>query len=203
MIHTNYLSVPDVPQNLVATALSPYAIQISWDDVPNEDGYAVERSLDGVNWSYGGGSGPNTPNMIDWNYTPNTVFYYRVAGVNEAGQSDWGNVASARTLVQTPPDQPPTNLQVQGHWGSNFDLMWDDNSDDELDFQVEILNGDGEWEVYGTVGEENYPFYTIALTPNTTTTLRVRAWNPAGASDPSNELTINAPPPATMARRDG
>jgi hypothetical protein len=194
MAHTDELQLPDAPQNLVAVAQGPYVVQIDWTDVRNDDGYVIQRSTDGVNWLTIANTPADTGTYTDWNFIPDTQFYYRVAGVNQAGQGAWSNSASAITFHIDPPTAVPTNLHVLGSYGSAFDLQWDDNSPDEIDFVVEELQGDT-WEFYGNVGEENYPLFTAFFSPNETHTFRVRAWNPAGMSGPSNTLTINSPPP--------
>ncbi|MEO6435581.1 MAG: fibronectin type III domain-containing protein, partial [Tepidisphaeraceae bacterium] len=193
-VHTNFLAVPDSPQNFVATTRSAYSNDLTWNDVATEDTYRIERSTDGVNWVLAGNPAKNATSFTDWNWTPDTLFYYRVAGINEAGAGAWGSIASARTEILTIPEAP-TNLRSPSYYGTQFDLTWDDNSETESDFIIERLVA-GAWEVAGNVGEENYPWWwTGVLDANTSYTYRVRATNAAGQSDPSNELIINTPPP--------
>ncbi|MBI9045172.1 MAG: fibronectin type III domain-containing protein [Anaerolineaceae bacterium] len=92
---------PRKPSGLFGNGLSITAIQLEWDDVPDDEtGYKIERSLDNLNWDLlPVESGPgyvlaqNTTNFKDgyWIGLPkpvmNTAYYYRVIAANAFGDS--------------------------------------------------------------------------------------------------------------------
>jgi hypothetical protein len=45
-------TIPNAPTNLAASAISSFQIGLSWTDTStNEDGFKVEQSLDGINFT--------------------------------------------------------------------------------------------------------------------------------------------------------
>jgi hypothetical protein len=85
--------------NLVATAVSSTQINLTWtDNATNETNYRVQRSLDGINFSFIPGTLPaNSTSYSDTGRSPNTTYYYRVGSFNSCGFSPNSNVASATT----------------------------------------------------------------------------------------------------------
>lgn len=102
-------TVPNSPSELVATAASSSAIDLTWlDNSSDEDGFDIEWSTDGVVFDYLDSVGPNVVDYTDAGLPPQTTFYYRVYAFNAAGSSAPSNVASATTL----PDQGATSVDV-------------------------------------------------------------------------------------------
>ncbi len=63
---TTTVSAPAAPSNLVATALSGTAIQLTWtENATNETGYSVERSTDGGTWNPIASLGANSTSYTD------------------------------------------------------------------------------------------------------------------------------------------
>jgi FtsP/CotA-like multicopper oxidase with cupredoxin domain len=95
-------NVPGAPSNLVATAVSSTAIDLTWvDNSSNEDGFDIERSLDGVGFNYLTSVGPDVVAYTDMGLSASTTYYYRVAAYNVVGSSAPSNVASATTFPDT------------------------------------------------------------------------------------------------------
>src|SRR5439155_1374482 len=94
---------PAAPSGLIATAVSPTQINVTWNDVLNESGYRVERSTDGVNnWTLIATIPETTTYSDTKNVQPSTTYYYRLRASNLAGDSGNSNVASATTPASTP-----------------------------------------------------------------------------------------------------
>ena len=92
---------PAAPTGLAATAVSSSEISLSWtDNSGNENGFEIERSADGFNWSLLTMASSNTSSHTDSGLSPSTTWFYRVRAINGAGESDYTNVASATTLPQ-------------------------------------------------------------------------------------------------------
>jgi hypothetical protein len=89
---------PAAPTNLVATAVSSSAIDLTWvDNANNEDAFKLERSMDGNNWNWSQLLDPDTTSYSDEGLSANTEYFYRIRAQNSAGPSDFSNIASDTT----------------------------------------------------------------------------------------------------------
>ena len=116
---------PSAPSDLVAriTEAAGYdGLELNWTDTsPSEDGFAIERSLDGVSWMPLATVGANVTSHLDKGLSPETTYHYVVRAFNGAGDSPWSNVASATTL----PAVPFSVEQVADTDSPNLDLGFD------------------------------------------------------------------------------
>ena len=100
---------PVAPSDLTATAVSPTQINLSWhDNSGDEQGFRIERSLDGFNFSELATVASNVTTFSDTNAAPNTFFFYRVSAFNGFGTSEPSNIAFA----QTPGNPIPVTPQI-------------------------------------------------------------------------------------------
>jgi len=98
-IETGTLNAPPAaPGNLSAAATSSSTINLSWsDNSVNEDGFYIERSLDGNTWDPLATVGADVTGFQDTNLAPATTYHYMVQAFNTYGVSDWSNAVSATT----------------------------------------------------------------------------------------------------------
>ncbi len=94
-------SSPAEPANLLATPNGESTIDLSWEDVFNEDGFEIERKTAGA-FSPRGTAGQNMEAYAD-SVMPGVSYTYRVRATNEFGASDWSNEATTNTTDATPP----------------------------------------------------------------------------------------------------
>ncbi len=132
---------PAAPTNLMAFQLPGPTISLLWrDNATNETGFVVQRTVNGGAFVQiaTAPARNNTGNVIivDNAVTAGNVYTYRVAAVNDAGQSGYSN-----TVRVTPPSRPaaPSNLTaVNGPNGNGNSrsviLNWMDNSNNETAF---------------------------------------------------------------------
>ena len=96
---------PSPPTNVVAILNAEQNLEITWIDAPyNEDGYEIERSLDGINFSVL--ETLNTPNVttyIDESVSDNNDYYYRLRAFNQFGYSNYSD-----TVTVSVPNIPPS-----------------------------------------------------------------------------------------------
>src|ERR1035441_64708 len=72
-------TIPNAPSNLTASVISALQIGLSWTDAStNEDGFKIERSLDGINFTQIAQVLPNTTNYRNATLFPSTTYSYRV-----------------------------------------------------------------------------------------------------------------------------
>ena len=79
--------------------MSNNQINLRWSDfATNEDGYAIEQSLDGATFGQIDTVGPNVTSYSNTGLSASTTYYYRVHSFKAGGNSVYSNTASATTL---------------------------------------------------------------------------------------------------------
>ena len=131
------------------------SVTIEWDDLTVEDGYRVEASSDGVNWTFLGDAAQNVTTWTESELTEGAEHYYRVLPFNQYGEGIWNNVMAA-----TPDDSLPYPWASQDvgavggpgaaiNIGADAWMLIDGGSDiwdvaDSFHFLYRQLTGDGE-----------------------------------------------------------
>ena len=137
-------NVPEAPAELNAEAVSSSQINLSWQDLSNnEENFKIERRPEaGGSWEILQQVGADVTTVYDTNLDANTTYYYRVNASNSAGSSAYSNVASATT--QEPPSESPHapfELQAEAISISQIYISWQDSSDNEEGFKIERKTG--------------------------------------------------------------
>ena len=163
-------------------------VKIDWTSNSSglEDGFEIQRSLNGVNgWSTVGNVGTSITTFTDTGLTQSTTYFYRVRATDVSGNSDYSEVGSSTTLII----QAPTNLILSSFIYHTITANWTSNSGGEEDgFSLErsLTELSGFVEVQ-TVGSD---ITTVedkgGLKGNTTYYYRVRATDSSGDSQYSN-----------------
>lgn len=94
------LAPPAAPSGLVAAATSSSGITLTWtNNATNQTGFRVERSSTSatVGFVQIATPGANNTSYNDAGLTPSTEYWYRIAAVNDAGDSAFSSVATATT----------------------------------------------------------------------------------------------------------
>jgi len=191
---------PAAPTNLTATPVTPTQVFLQWqDNSVDETSFRIHRSTaPGFTVSPAteiGFAAANATNFPDGTAQPGTTYYYKVVARNEYGDSPPSNEASATTPGLSVP-AAPTNLVVTPGGGGNI-LVWQDNSNNETGFRIEVsTNGGASWSTLDTV-PQNTTFYEHSpLAVETAYLYRVFAFNGAGSSSPSNTAGAHSRPAA-------
>ncbi|MEO7754869.1 MAG: fibronectin type III domain-containing protein, partial [Terracoccus sp.] len=196
-------TAPATPTGLVATAVSPTSISLTWvDNATDETAYVVERSPNGLaSWTVvAGGLQPGTTSFQDLGLNPSTAYSYRVVAQNGAGSSIPSNVATATTQAPAPTvPAAPSGLAATASSSTSIDLSWVDNATDETAYVVErSLNGADSWTVRaGALPAGSTSYSDSGLSASTGYFYRVKATNAAGSSTYSSTATATtqaAPP---------
>ena len=115
---------PATPSGLTATGVATNEIDLTWTDTSgNEDGFNLERSTNGGNYTTIGLVAANVTNYADTGLADGTTYFYRV----QAFRSCWGNSAysapvSTVTLLPPAPVTPVGLVAVPGN--GSISLRW-------------------------------------------------------------------------------
>ncbi len=90
-------TTPDIaPSGLGGIAVSGSGIQLTWsDNSPDETGFVIQRSEDGLAWAQVGTAAAGATTYTDGTAILGASYYYRVAAVRPGGNTNWSNVATA------------------------------------------------------------------------------------------------------------
>jgi len=191
-------TAPSAPSNLTLNVISSEQINLNWqDNSDNEDGFKIERKIEGGTYSQIQEVGPNINTFNDTGLTPDTKYYYRVRAFNSFGHSGYSNEKNATTLPLGTAPNAPSNLNASASSCSEVNLTWNDNSDDENGFRIERKEGSGSFETIATVGVDSNSYSDTSVDENKTYTYKVFAFNEYGENS-SNEKTVTTPPCGTI-----
>jgi hypothetical protein len=120
-------------------------------------------------------------------------------GAYNAGTGRFDDFALDEETTATVP-AAPSSLAAAANGTSAINLTWTDNSTDETGFKLERKTGSGGTyaEITGNIAVNATTYSNTGLTANTTYYYRLRAYNAAGNSTYSNEVsatTAAIPPP--------
>ena len=124
--------------------------------------------------------------------TETTSFWVRVS--NSCGEVD--SQAAIITLLAAP--AAPSDLEAETVSATQIQLNWQDNATNDVGVSVERKSGGGEFSPVVTLTDQATTWQDGGLTPNTSYTYRLRAFNLQGYSDYTGEatattLSANAP----------
>jgi hypothetical protein len=135
----NNIPLPETPANVLASTLAHNSVLLSWNESDYASKYIIESSS-----SY---SGPYDKiaeiNSGSTSYTnsellSNTTYYYRIEAINTKGTSDYSEIVSVKTNIDSLTMIPvaPNNFNVN-LTENQINLSWRDNSDNENNFKLE------------------------------------------------------------------
>ena len=177
-------ATPTTPGNLRCTETKLFHIYLAWDDSRYADYYQAGKSTDNDNWGKCGRTddASKTSIRVD-SLKPDTLYYFRVKGVNGFGNSGDSNIITARTRAINPPE----NLRVTATRKKRVNLEWSASSDAEK-YQVSLSRDGVNWDRTGGEITETTLLIT-ELNPGTKYWFRVKALNSGYRSQSSNIVT--------------
>jgi predicted phage tail protein len=187
---------PPAAPLLEANPVSDTGIDLRWNDVSTGQGYRLEaRTGDGA-WTEFATPAASTMSFQHSGLAPSTRYEYRIRAFNQAGLSAYSDVVSVMT--QAPPLQIPSApvLTISGTTHSQISLSWTD-VERESGYKIERTSaGAPDWTEIGSLAAGGTSFVDNGRSPSTTYTYRIRAFNEAGHSAYSSELSVTtqAPP---------
>ena len=89
---------PSAPTNLVVTSIFADQVCLTWSDTStNEDGFKVERSMDGTNFAQVSQTLANTISLRNSGLWPGVAYWYRVRAFKGGNNSGFSNTGSSTT----------------------------------------------------------------------------------------------------------
>lgn len=87
------LPPPPAPTNFTILSYTHDTVVMSWQhNCTYEDGFKIERSINGFNWMPAGITGSDVMNYTDTGLTPETTYFYRVCAYDTITNSDFSNL---------------------------------------------------------------------------------------------------------------
>jgi len=186
-------TAPTTPTNLHATATTPTSISLAWDPSTDNSGsvtYRVEMVSTASSYAMETSQTSITFTSL---YTNTTYTFYVYAFDNTGNRSANSNTLTVTTPADTtPPTAPVLSGSVLGP--SQVSLTWTASTDDQqwwsLSYRV-LVNGSPaahvNWDAERRV-------HLRHLTPATTYTFNVQAWDFSGNFATSNTITLTTEP---------
>ncbi len=144
---SNATSAPAAPSGLTASVVSALQINLAWtDNAQNENGFAIEQSSDGTNYTQIGTVGVNvTTYSAEDNLKSGTTYYFRVRAYNGSSNqtySSYSNTVSATTTTVGAAGSSPTLSYGSGFAGSSGALSYNGNAK-IVNSRAELTDGGG------------------------------------------------------------
>ena len=183
---------PEAPTGLRAMATSPTSVNLLWEDNSNnEDGFKIEWKQEGGTYAEAGNAAKDAEYYNPGKLAAGT-YYFRVKAYNSTGDSKYSNEIII-TLSPVEPPGAPTGLRVSATSPTSVSISWEDNSGNEDGFKIEWRKEGGSYTEAGTAARDA-EYYNPGKLAAGTYYFRVKAYNSAGDSKYSNEITITLSP---------
>ncbi|MBI4396633.1 MAG: fibronectin type III domain-containing protein [Elusimicrobia bacterium] len=174
------------PADFSGRAESPTRIEWTWSDISGERGYRVESET-GANLS--GDLPAGTHSWSETGLTPEQTYTRRVTAFNNSSQATSPTASATTPADPDPPLDPPGNFT--GRPLSPTSLLWTwTDVDKEKGYRVESVDGAN---LSGKLSPNTTSWEETGLTPNTSYTRRVVAFNKDFQS-PSSPAAATTPP---------
>jgi fibronectin type 3 domain-containing protein len=185
------------PTNLAAVAAGSTQINLTWaDNATAETGYRIERSADGVTFTFLANAGANATSYSHAGLAASQKVYYRVQAIGSGANSGFSNTANATTApAGTTAPAAPSALTAAAASASQINLAWADNSGNEAGFRIERSTDGATWAFLATIGANVKAYGNTGLPAATRFYYRVQALGSANSafSNTADATTQTAP----------
>jgi hypothetical protein len=187
---------PPAAPSFTATAISGTQINLAWKAVSGATGYLVDEWINGA-WQQIASVGSGATGYSVTGLSSGTTYYLDLAAYNSAGTS-WANYQSATTTATVTPPAAPS-LTATAVSSTQINLGWNTVSGATGYLVDELVNGS--WTQVASLGSGATSYSATGLSPGTTYSFDVAAYNAAGtswatsqgATTPSSATTIDHP----------
>jgi hypothetical protein len=186
----------ETPSGIAASAVSASQIDVNWADRSStESGFELHRSTSGPTGAFTlrTTTAANVTTQSDGGLTHSTEYCYKVRAFQRTGKkvtySEFSGVACETTQTPPPPPVPaaPSGVNAKPEYYRRLVVTWVDNAWDEVGYRVErsVDNG-ATWALASWDLPRDSWSFSIGVTVEQVTCVRVIAFNANGSSPPSN-----------------
>ncbi|MHB8065005.1 MAG: S-layer homology domain-containing protein [Ruminiclostridium sp.] len=181
---TIWTSSTIAPSNLSYKTVGQSEVELNWEDTSTvETGYKVERKVGYFGqWTQLSLLEANTTKYNDKSINKTDVYYYRIVAFDTLNSINYSNTV----IVSLSTPAAPTNLQATAISSSEVQLSWQDNSNSENEFAIEVMQINTFREI-GRVDADVTTFIYKNINPNIALTFRVKAVSGSNQSIASNQ----------------
>jgi hypothetical protein len=173
------------PTGLTLSLGDGTGINLSWNDVAGETGFAVDRSNNGVDWTQIAATDAGVTTYSDPGLSGSHRYFYRVSALDATGRSV---PSAAANLINVP--SAPFNVTVTSWTADKLVVNWRDVTGD-TGYRIERSLDGIDFTPVGNVGTNVPSFTDTGLDAGTTYYYRVFAKSPFGDS-PSSAIASNS-----------
>jgi outer membrane protein assembly factor BamB len=184
--------LPQPPSGLKIADVSQADICISWIGNGNEAGFRLERRKENTPYIEIATMGADITGYKDTDVLPNTIYFYRVCSYSLSGNSKYSSEIQARTSDTQPFFPSELKAVIEEN---NIELSWQDNSSNEEGFRLERKQDTASFEEVAVIRANKTYYEDKNISPKTTYTYRVYAYNNVGNSRYSCEVRVVTPNP--------
>ena len=182
---TGSCPMPATPTNVTAEAMSPVRIRITWDSIPAANFYRIFRRTD-TNASWNPLDTTANRTYMNAGLSPDTRYEYRIAAVNNCGESEMSAMVWART-PDCPKPAAPTNVTATTRSATSIEISWDEVNTAVTYKIYRSTRSTGEYTPIGsTMGRSSTTFLDSGLEPTTIYYYRVTSESECDESAMSN-----------------
>jgi len=171
-------TAPSVPAGVVASATSTSQVSVSWNVSTDSGGsglagYHVYRDGTLVTTT-------TTTVFADGGLSTASLYCYTIVAYDNAGNNSSASSQACATTTSAASTDPaaPSNLATMGVTSTSITLNWQDNSDNEVGFQIQrATSSNGPWSVVGSTGANVTSYTDRGLNPSTMYYYQVDAFN--------------------------
>ena len=186
------LTPPSIPANIAISACTGNSVTLSWAFDSNSKSYNVYRSTSNNGPFVKINTVPGTTNSyVDNGLTPGATYYYKVSGVNLAGESALSETVAATTIPAA-----PTGLTISSSTADSISLNWDAAVGATGYNVYRSVASDGTYEKVNTSSIAATSYTDTGLTPGTAYFYIASAVNQFGESAQSSNVPATTLPAA-------
>lgn len=175
---------PAAPSWAGAWSIGDTSLTLGWgDNSNNENGFLIEQSTDGVNYTEVARTGANVGSRNITGLTAGTNYYYRVKSFNAFGTSNASSTITRTTGSATPAGQAPNRpswVWASPSSSNSATVLWGDTSWNESGFIIRRSTDGQNYTEAGRVGANVSSFNDTGLNANTNYYYKVASYNAAG-----------------------
>lgn len=182
---------PAPPTDLRVT-VDGTSVRLTWtDNSDDEVGFDVQAAVWG--WSELFAVDADTESIEIPALARGGRYFFNVIAVDAEGQTAWSETLVVTLGVSGRGPRGPRRLRAMPVDPTSVRLTWEDDSTDELGFEIQVREFGERWGRVTLVGANEESALLTGLTPGSVDDYRVFAYNATGFSGSSNTVTVKLP----------